>query len=98
MGQASDSGVPSQSELIALILVASERGQEQAATEMTADISAGHSDTQIPTGEDSFHSGPTCRLLSTSRPCFLWFVDTEYDGGNSQLRGARIIREVNLLA
>lgn len=58
MGQASDSGVPSQWELIALILVASERGQEQAATEMTADISAGHSDTQIATGEDSFTRVP----------------------------------------
>lgn len=57
MGQASDSGVPSQSELIALILVASERGQEQAATEMTADISAGHSDTQIPK-EGSFIRDP----------------------------------------
>lgn len=97
MGQASDSGVPSQLELIALILVASERGQEQAATDDSRYLSRAFRYPE-PHRRRFIHSGPICHLLSTSRSCFLWFIDTECDGGYCQLIGSRILREANLLA
>lgn len=52
--------------------MASERGQEQAATEMTVDISARHPETQLPKQGGFIHSGPTCHLPSTSRSCLLY--------------------------